>query len=87
MAGHSAASVRSVTSKTTSFPMTFTEGSEHSPTEIARLAGLPISTAHRLTGELASRRPQAAATPGRTAPGRRYGRSAQRTPPPARTSL
>jgi DNA-binding IclR family transcriptional regulator len=34
--------------------MTFTEGSEHSLTEIARLAGLPISTAHRLTSELAS---------------------------------
>jgi DNA-binding IclR family transcriptional regulator len=34
--------------------MTFTEGSEHSLTEIAQLAGLPISTAHRLTSELAS---------------------------------
>src|SRR5690349_7276307 len=32
--------------------MTFTEGSEHSLTEIARLAELPISTAHRLTAEL-----------------------------------
>ena len=34
--------------------MTFTEGSEHTLTEIAQLAGLPISTAHRLTSELAS---------------------------------
>lgn len=34
--------------------MTFTQGSEHSLTEIAKLAGLPISTAHRLTAELAS---------------------------------
>jgi DNA-binding IclR family transcriptional regulator len=32
--------------------LTFGEGSEHSLTEIARLAGLPISTAHRLTSEL-----------------------------------
>ncbi|WP_211223870.1 IclR family transcriptional regulator [Pseudonocardia asaccharolytica] len=45
---------RSVTSKITSILLTFTEGSEHSLTEIARLANLPISTAHRLTSELAS---------------------------------
>jgi len=43
-----------VTSRITSILLTFTEGSEHSLTEIARLAGLPISTAHRLTSELAS---------------------------------
>ncbi len=54
MAGNSTESGRSVTSKITSILMTFTEGSEHSLTEIARLAGLPISTAHRLTAELAS---------------------------------
>jgi DNA-binding IclR family transcriptional regulator len=54
MAGNSTESGRSVTSKITSILMTFTEGSEHSLTEIARLAGLPISTAHRLTSELAS---------------------------------
>ncbi len=54
MAGNSAESGRSVTSKITSILLTFTEGSEHSLTEIARLAGLPISTAHRLTAELAS---------------------------------
>ncbi len=54
MAGNSTESGRSVTSKITSILLTFTQGSEHSLTEIARLAGLPISTAHRLTSELAS---------------------------------
>jgi DNA-binding IclR family transcriptional regulator len=54
VAGNSTESGRSVTSKITSILMTFTEGSEHSLTEIARLAGLPISTAHRLTSELTS---------------------------------
>jgi DNA-binding IclR family transcriptional regulator len=54
MAGNSTESGRSVTSKITAILMTFTEGSEHSLTEISQLAGLPISTAHRLTSELAS---------------------------------
>jgi DNA-binding IclR family transcriptional regulator len=54
MAGNSSEVGRSVTNKITSILMTFTEGSEHSLTEIAQLAGLPISTAHRLTSELAS---------------------------------
>ena len=54
LAGISTESGRSVTSKLTSIVLTFTEGSEHSLTEIARLAGLPISTAHRLTSELAA---------------------------------
>ena len=54
MAGNSTEAGRSVTSKVTSILLTFTEGSVHSLTEIARLAGLPISTAHRLTSELAS---------------------------------
>ena len=54
MAGNSTESGRSVTSKITSILMTFTEGSAHSLTEIARLAGLPVSTTHRLTSELAS---------------------------------
>ena len=54
MAGNSTECGRSVTSKITSILMTFTEGSVHSLTEIARLAGLPVSTAHRLTSELAS---------------------------------
>lgn len=52
MAGNCSESGRSVTSKITSILLTFSEGSEHSMTEIARLAGLPISTAHRLTSEL-----------------------------------
>jgi DNA-binding IclR family transcriptional regulator len=54
MAGNAGEARRSVTSKITSILMTFTEGSAHSLTEIARLAGLPVSTAHRLTSELAS---------------------------------
>ena len=69
MAGNSTESGRSVTSKITSILLTFTEGSEHSLTEIARLAGLPISTAHRLdhrTGLLAAPR----AHRGRAVPGR-----------------
>src|SRR3954467_5609084 len=53
MAGDSTESGRSGTSKIPSILLPFTEGSEHSLTEIARLAGLPISTAHRLTSELA----------------------------------
>ena len=69
MAGNSTESGRSVTSKITSILMTFTEGSEHSLTEIARLAGLPISTAHRLTSELASWR-LLERTDGRALPGR-----------------
>jgi len=54
VAGNSTEAGRSVTSKVTSILLTFTEGSEHSLTQIARQAGLPISTAHRLTAELAS---------------------------------
>ena len=54
MAGNSAQSGRSVTSKIAAILQTFTEGSEHSLTEIAGLARLPISTAHRLTSELAA---------------------------------
>jgi DNA-binding IclR family transcriptional regulator len=54
VAGNSTEVGRSVTSKITSILMTFTEGSEHSLTEIAQLARLPVSTAHRLTAELAA---------------------------------
>src|SRR3954467_5487095 len=54
MAGNSTEAGRSVTNKITSILMTFTEGSEHSLTERPQLAGLAISTAHRLTSELAS---------------------------------
>jgi DNA-binding IclR family transcriptional regulator len=56
MAGHSLESGRSVTSKVIAILQTFAEGTEHSMAEIARLTGLPISTAHRLMTELTSRR-------------------------------
>ena len=52
MAGNSADAGRSVTSKVIAILLTFTNGSVFSLTEIARLAGLPISTAHRLATEL-----------------------------------
>lgn len=54
MAGNSAESGRSVTSKVVSILLTFTDGQEQSLTEIARLAQLPVSTAHRLVSELAA---------------------------------
>jgi DNA-binding IclR family transcriptional regulator len=54
MAGNSADAGRSVTSKVIAILLTFTNGSVFSLTEIARLAGLPISTAHRLATELVS---------------------------------
>jgi len=55
MAGNSTTDAgRSVTSEITSILRAFTDGDEHSLTAIARLAGLPISTAHDLTSELVS---------------------------------
>jgi len=54
MAGNSSDSGRSVTSKVVSILLTFTDGNAQSLTEIARLAGLPVSTAHRLITELAA---------------------------------
>jgi DNA-binding IclR family transcriptional regulator len=54
MAGNSVDSGRSVTSKVIAILMTFSGGSEYTLTEIARLTGLPISTAHRLATELAT---------------------------------
>ena len=54
MAGNSADAGRSVTSKVVSILLTFTDGQIQSLTEIARLAGLPVSTAHRLVTELAA---------------------------------
>jgi DNA-binding IclR family transcriptional regulator len=54
MAGNSADTGRSVTSKVVSILLTFTDGNVQSLTEIARLAGLPVSTAHRLVTELAA---------------------------------
>ena len=52
MAGNQIEANRSVASKITAILLTFAEGSVHSLTEIARLAGLPMSTAHRLATEL-----------------------------------
>src|SRR5919206_34058 len=54
MAGNSADSGRSVTSKVIAILLTFTNGDVYSLTEIARLTGLPISTAHRLAAELSA---------------------------------
>jgi DNA-binding IclR family transcriptional regulator len=54
MAGNCTDVGRSVTSKVTAILSTFSDGGAFSLTEIARLAGLPISTAHRLTNELES---------------------------------
>jgi DNA-binding IclR family transcriptional regulator len=52
MAGNSTDSGRSVASKVIAILMTFGNGAVYSLTEIARLTGLPISTAHRLSMEL-----------------------------------
>jgi DNA-binding IclR family transcriptional regulator len=52
MAGNSAEPGRSVTSKVVAILLTFTNGSTYSLTEIARLAGLSVSTAYRLAAEL-----------------------------------
>ena len=55
MAGNSTEPGQSVTSRVSAILLTFTDCDERSLTEIARLAGLPVSTAHRLAVELASR--------------------------------
>jgi DNA-binding IclR family transcriptional regulator len=52
MAGNSTDAGRSVTSKVIAILMTFRTGDAYSLTEIARLTGLPVSTAHRLAMEL-----------------------------------
>jgi predicted transcriptional regulator len=54
MSGNSKDTGRSVTSKIAAILATFTAGGEHSVTEIGRRADLPISTAYRLSAELAS---------------------------------
>jgi DNA-binding IclR family transcriptional regulator len=54
MAGNASEAGRSVTSRITAILLTFTESSEHSLTEIARWARLPISTTHRLVAEMTS---------------------------------
>jgi DNA-binding IclR family transcriptional regulator len=45
-----------VASRVTAILMAFRSGGTHSLTELAGLAGLPLSTTHRLVGELVSRR-------------------------------
>jgi DNA-binding IclR family transcriptional regulator len=52
MAGNSMERGRSVSSKTIAIVLAFGGGCEHNISEIARLVGLPISTAHRLIREL-----------------------------------
>lgn len=56
MAGGSAERGRSVASRVAAILMAFRIGGANSLTELAALAGLPVSTTHRLVGELASRR-------------------------------
>jgi IclR family acetate operon transcriptional repressor len=51
---HPAPPPRSLVSRVTAILSTFLSGDSHSVTEIARLTRLPVSTTHRLTGELAS---------------------------------
>ena len=43
-------------SRVTAILLAFHSGGTHSLTEIARVTGLPVSTTHRLLGELTSRR-------------------------------
>lgn len=54
MAGNAAVAGRSVTSKVGDILQSFTDGSEHSLTEIAKLTGLPTSTVYRLVIDLVS---------------------------------
>jgi DNA-binding IclR family transcriptional regulator len=56
VAGGSTENGRSVASRVVAILMAYRSGSVHSLTELARLTGLPVSTTHRLVGELASRR-------------------------------
>jgi len=55
MAGNSTEPGQSVTSRVSAILLAFTDCDDRSLTDIARLAGLPVSTAHRLAVELASR--------------------------------
>jgi DNA-binding IclR family transcriptional regulator len=52
MAGNSKDKGRSVAGKVVAIMRAFTHNDELSTTQIARLTGLPVSTAHRLLGEL-----------------------------------
>jgi DNA-binding IclR family transcriptional regulator len=55
MAGNSTEPGRSVTSKIAAILMSFTNGRGHALGDLARQAGLPTSTAHRLARELTDR--------------------------------
>lgn len=55
MAGNSTEPGRSVASKVAAILMSFTNGRGHALVDLARQAGLPTSTAHRLARELADR--------------------------------
>ena len=55
MAGNSTEPGRSVTSKVAAILMSFTSGRGHALVDLARQAGLPTSTAHRLACELTDR--------------------------------
>jgi len=54
VAGNSTEPGQSVTSRVSAILLAFTDCDERSLTDLARLAGLPVSTAHRLAVELAS---------------------------------
>jgi IclR family transcriptional regulator, acetate operon repressor len=54
LAGNSTEPGQSVTSRVAAVLLSFTDCGVHSLTEIARLTGLPVSTAHRLAAELAA---------------------------------
>src|SRR4051794_31032329 len=56
MAGGAIESGRSVVSRVAAILMAFRNGGTHSLTELARLAGVPVSPPHRLVGDLVSRR-------------------------------
>ncbi len=56
MAGGASEQGRSVASRVTAILTAFGSGGTHSLTELSALAGLPISTTHRLVGELVDRR-------------------------------
>jgi len=56
MAGNSTEPGQSVTSRVAAILLAFTDCDVRSLTEIARLTGLPVSTAHRLAVELAARK-------------------------------
>ena len=75
MAGNSTDAGRSVTSKVIAILMTFRTGEAYSLTEIARLTGLPVSTAHRLAMELWTGACCSAPARGSSASARNCGRS------------